>query len=111
MASRTASQCGGRFSLNVAVAAFCTFILPGEHKFIMLRYCKCIVMQAGASSPWNGTKNCVARQNLVPVLVPVGVGIPSISVHRSALLSLLVSVDINHFMRGNASPCEAVQNP
>jgi len=53
----------------------------------------------------------MARQILVPVLVPVGVGILSILVHRGALFSFLVSVDINHFMHGNAAPCEALQNP
>ena len=47
---------------------------------------------------------------LVPVLVPVGVGILSILVHRGALLSLLASVDINHVMHRNAAPCEVVQN-
>ena len=46
----------------------------------------------------------------MPVLVPVGVGILSILVHRGALLSLLVSVDINQVMRGNAVPCEVLQN-
>ena len=67
-------------------------------------------MQAGAYSLWKKAKICMVRQNLVPVLVPVGVGILSILVHRSALSSPLVSVDINHVMRGNASPCEAMQN-
>jgi hypothetical protein len=68
-------------------------------------------MQAGACSLWTRAKSCVAQQNLVPVLVPVATGIPGISVHRSALLSLLASTDINKVMRQNASPCEAVQNP
>jgi hypothetical protein len=54
---------------------------------------------------------CSSDKNLVPVLVPVATGIPSISVHRSALSSPLASVDIKAIMRRNASPCEALQNP
>jgi len=75
----------------------------------MLRQNECNAMQAGACSLWKRAKIYVARQNLVPVLVPIGVGILSISVHRGALLTLLVSVDINHVMRTNAAPCQAVQ--
>jgi len=48
---------------------------------------------------------------LVPVLVPVGVGILSILVHRGALSSPLASVDIKTVMRENAAPCEVVQKP
>ena len=51
----------------------------------------------------------MTQQNLVPVLVPVGVGILSILVQRGALLSLLASVDIHNVMRRNAASCEAVQ--
>ena len=52
----------------------------------------------------------MTRQILVPVLVHVRAGIPSISVHRHALSYPLVSVDINHVIRINASLCEAMQN-
>jgi hypothetical protein len=66
-------------------------------------------MQAGAISLWKRAKIRLARQILVPVLVPVGVGIRSILVRRGALWALLASVDIKHVMRRNASLCVAVQ--
>ena len=66
-------------------------------------------MQADACCLWKSTKIHMAPQNLVPVLVPVGVGILSILVHRGALSSLRASVDINYVMRTNAALCEAVQ--
>jgi hypothetical protein len=65
--------------------------------------------------PWSAMcvsfTRCSSDKNLVPVLVPVATGIPSISVHRSALSLLLASIDINKVMRRNASPCEVVQKP
>ena len=66
-------------------------------------------MQAGASSLSKSTKTRMARQNLAPVLAPVGVGILSILVQRGALLLPLSSVDIDQVMHRNAALCEAVQ--
>jgi hypothetical protein len=94
----------------VVVPGYYKFFLLCGYKFILLRHDECKAMQAGACS-LKRAKICAARQNLVPVLVPVGVGILSILVHRGALSSPLASVDIKMVMRENAAPCEAVQKP
>ncbi|MDR3776773.1 MAG: hypothetical protein P4K97_07740 [Terracidiphilus sp.] len=95
----------------VVVPGYYKFFLPCGYKSILLRHGECKAMQAGAYSLWKKAKIRMVRQNLVPVLVPVGVGILSILMHRSALSSPLASVDIKAIMRRNASPCEALQNP